>query len=134
MKKEEVPQDGGIFTNTVFNDINYALDADGNYVAVDSKGWNVKTQALEVNWDAVADDCRRVREQVLAHETSALAYHMCKQMQDVSTLSANSGISKHQIKKDLDYAAFAAEEDDVLNRLADALRITPEEIRSVPDK
>lgn len=132
MKVEDVPQDMGFFQGTVVRDVCYAVDAQGNYQAVVSDGWNVKADALQAVLDDVCEQCEPIRQQVLRHEASPLAYHMEKNLMDLDMLAANSGIAKRKVKKHLDYDAFMALDTDTLRTYADTLRITVGELLTVP--
>ena len=46
MKLEDVPQDLKYFEGTVIRDIDYAVDSDGRYKAVQSDGWAPKNWKL----------------------------------------------------------------------------------------
>ena len=131
MKVKEVPQDSRIYVNTLFNDINYAVDDDGNYVPVFSEGWNVKNDALDIALDAVNEKCEEIRKQVLAGELSPLAYHLEKNIMEVGMFSKYTGVSKRTIKKHLEPENFKELDDSILYQYADALRITIEELKTV---
>ena len=63
MKKKEVPQDEGLNEGR-FEDVCYALDDNGNYVAVLSKGWNPKTDALLQAWEVIHEKTEQARQRV----------------------------------------------------------------------
>ncbi|MBW6461281.1 MAG: hypothetical protein K0B08_11985 [Bacteroidales bacterium] len=73
MKKKEVPQDEGLMEGR-FEDVCYALDENGNYVAVLSKGWKPKTDAMLQAWEVVHEKVEQVRQYVLAGKISPIAY------------------------------------------------------------
>lgn len=131
MKINEVPQDLKFFKDKVVRDVNYAVDDDGQYTPVVSDGWDVKNDILTAIWDDILEECESIRQQVLDRETSPLAYHMKKNLQDVSMLAAYSGIPKRKIKKHLRYDDFFQLDTDVLEKYADALRITVEELKGL---
>jgi len=131
MKIKEVPQDSRIYVNTLFNDMSYAVDDDGNYVPVFSEGWKVKNDALDVALDAVNEKCEEIRMQVLAGELSPLAYHIEKNIMEVSLLAKYTGISKRTIKKHLKPENFKKLDDSDLRQYAEALRISIEELKTV---
>ena len=88
MTINEVPQDLKYMAGGVIRDVAYAVDEDGRYQSVVSDGWTVKNDVLELVWDDIRASCEAIREQVLRHEASPLAYHMTKNLQDVSMLAA----------------------------------------------
>ena len=131
MKVNEVPQDSRIYVNTLFNDINYAIDDNGNYVQVFSEGWKVKNDALDVALDEVNERCEEIRKQVLAGELSPLAYHLEKNIMEVGLLAKYTGLFKRTIKKHLKPEKFKELNDKVLLKYAEALRITVDELKTV---
>ena len=134
MKVDEVPQDLKFFKGTVIRDLSYAVDENGNYKAVQSDGWAVKNDALQVTLDGIADECEEIRQQVLRHEVSPLAYHLRKGLMDEGMLADNSGVSKRTVKKLMDFDHFAEADDDTLGKIAEALRISVEQLKTVPDQ
>lgn len=131
MKIEDVPQDSGYFKDTVVRDVIYGIDEKGEYQPVISEGWEVKNDALDLTWNAISEECEKIRTQVLAREISSLAYHMEKNLMNIGLLSDYTGISKRNIKKHLDPDAFDVLEEDILQQYADALRISVEELKKV---
>lgn len=132
MKVEDVPQDLKFFEGTVVRDVCYAVDADGNYQAVISNGWNVKSDALQTVLDDVDEQCEPIRLQVLRREVSPLAYHMEKNLMDIDMLADNSGIAKRKVKKHMEYDEFCALDEKTLQIYAETLRITVDELKTVP--
>ena len=117
MTINEVPQDLKYMAGGVIRDVAYAVDEDGRYQSVVSDGWAVKNDVLDLVWDDIRASCEAIREQVLRHEASPLAYHMTKNLQDVSMLAA--------------YADIMQLDDRTLERYADALRITVDELKCI---
>ena len=130
MKVEEVPQDSRIYINTLFSDMNYAVDDNGNYVPVFSEGWKVKNDALDVALEAVNEKCEEIRKQVLAGELSPLAYHLEKNIMEIGLFAKYTGVCKRTIKKHLKPENFKKIDDSILLRYAEALRITVEELKT----
>ena len=131
MKANEVPQDLKYFKDNVIRDLNYALDEKGRYTSIFSDGWNVKNDALSTVWEDILEECEPIRQQVIAQEISPIAYHMKKNLQDIGLLSAYSGIPKRKIKKHLQYDEFLKLDETTLQKYADALRLTVEELKQV---
>ena len=134
MKVEDVPQDAKFFKGTVVSDMCYVVDENGNYQAVMSKGWDVKADALQTVLDDVEEQCEPIRQQVLRHEVSPLAYHMEKNLMDIDMLSDNSGIAKRKVKKHMEYDEFQKLDQETLENYAYTLRITVDELKTVPEK
>ena len=131
MKVKEVPQDSKFFKNTVIRDMTYAVDDDGNYTPVISEGWEVKNDALDVTWEVIDEKCAEVRAEVLAGKVSPLAFHIEKNIMDIGLLAKYTGLPKRKIKKHLKPEIFETLDDSVLQKYADALRISIEELKSV---
>jgi hypothetical protein len=133
MKKEDVPQDLLFFKDNVLRDVMYAVDENGHYTSVVSDGWRVKNEALEAVWDDIREQCEEIRRRVLAKEVSPLAYHLKKSLQDIALLSSYSGVPKRKIRKHLQYDEFMNVDMETLQKYADALRISVEELKRVDE-
>ena len=131
MKVKEVPQDLKYFKDNLIRDLNYALDEDGHYTSIISDGWDVKNDALSIVWEDILAECEPIRQQVLEKKISPIAYHMKKNLQDVGLLSTYSGIPKRKIKKHLRYEEFMKLDETTLQKYADALRLSVEELKQV---
>ena len=131
MKVEEVPQEESMLEG--HQRACYALDDRGRYVVVGSTGWEVEKV---VNAQAV-DEVRRViddaSERVLRGELSTLAYHMARCQMDVALLAANTGIWRLRIRRHLKPVVFAALKPALIARYAEALGMTAEALRTLPD-
>jgi hypothetical protein len=86
---------------------------------------------LGVVWEDILEECEPVRQQVLAKEVSPIAYHMKRNLQDLCMLSGYSGIPKRKIKRHLRYEEFIKLDEATLQKYADALRISVEELKKV---
>ena len=131
MKKEDVPQDLVYFKDNLIRDVMYAVDENGHYTSVLSDGWSVKNDALSVVWEDIREQCEVVRRQVLAREVSPLAYHIKKSLLNIGLLSAYAGIPKRKIRKHLQYDEFMKLDESTLQKYADAMRITVDELKCV---
>jgi len=133
MKTEEVPQDLQFFKDKVVRDVMYAVDENGHYTPVLSDGWSVKNDVLNAVWDDIREQCEEVRFQVLAKEVSPLAYHMKKSLLDIGMLSSYAEVPKRKIRKHLKYDEFMKLDEETLQKYADAMRITVEELKCVDE-
>jgi hypothetical protein len=129
VKTTDVPQDLEYFKDNVIRDVMYAVDDEGRYTGVLSDGWSVKNDALSAVWDDIREQCEVIRQQVLRHEVSPLAYHLKKQLQTVGMLAAYAEVPKRMVKKHLKYKEFIKIDDETLQKYADALRITTDELK-----
>ena len=130
MKIDPVPQETSMLEG--HQRTCYAVDANGRYVVVGSRGWEVEKV---VNAQAV-DEVRRViedaRERVLRGEASPLAYHMARCQMDVGLLAANTGIWRLRVWRHLKPAVFASLKRALLQRYADALGMSVDALRAMP--
>lgn len=132
MKVSDVPQDLNYYKDTVVRDLNYAVDEQGRYQAVVSDGWEAKDDALDVAWDDVREQCDEVLERIKKGETSPLEYHAVKNLMPINLLSSYTGFSKRTIRKHFNPANFIKLDNDTLSIYADVLRITVEELKTIP--
>ena len=129
MKKKEVPQDEGLMEGR-FEDVCYALDENGNYVAVLSKGWKPKTDAMLQAWEVVHEKVEQVRQDVLAGKVSPIAYFMEKNIMDIRLLADYVDLSKRKVRKHLKPEQFNRLDDNILQRYADIFEISLSELKN----
>ena len=131
MKVKEVPQDSKFLKNTVIRDVAYAVDDDGNYTPVISEGWEVKNDALDITWNVIDEKCEGIREKVLSGKISPLAYHLEKNIMDVALFARYTGQTKRKVKKHFHPEEFNKLDDSVLQKYAEILRISIDELKTV---
>lgn len=129
MKKKEVPQDEGL-NEGLFEDVCYALDENGNYVAVLSTGWDPKTDALMQAWEVIDEKVEEVRQQVLSGAVSPIAFYMEKNLMDLKLLSDYTGLPKRKIRKHLKPDRFKDLDDKTLALYAETFGISIEMLRN----
>lgn len=130
MKKDEVPQDKGLLEGKT-RDVCYALDENGNYVQVLSVGWEPKNIAMTQAWEVINEQVDEVKKQVLEGKISPLAYHMEKNLMDISLLSEYSGFSKGTIKKHFTVEGFKKLKSTELAKYATAFNMKLEDLLKV---
>lgn len=131
MRRDEVPQDPVAHYAKVRKAI-YAVDERGGYGTVVSSGWQV--EALATN-DAVAEFERlasAARARVEAGEASPLEYHMYARRMDLPTLAQSTGLWRWRVRRHLKPRVFARLSPDLLQRHADALGISVDELTRLP--
>jgi hypothetical protein len=128
MKNKEVPQDEGLNEGR-FEDVCYALDENGNYVAVLSTGWQPKTDALLQAWEVINEKVEDVRQLVLSGELSPIAYFMEKNLMDLKLLSDYVGLPKRKIRKHLKPDRFKKLDEEILLKYAETFGISVEMLR-----
>jgi hypothetical protein len=131
MKKADVPQEESMLEG--HQRACYALDEHGRYVIVGSIGWEVEkvvnSQANDEVRQAIAAALARVR----AGAMSPLGYHMARRQMDAAMLSAYSGISRLRIRWHMRPGPFARLPPAQLQRYADALHLSVDDLRRVPE-
>jgi hypothetical protein len=130
VKAEQVPQEASMLEDQ--RRACYALDADGRYVIVPSKGWEVENI---VNAQANAEIVAKIdvaQRDVLEGRASALAYHMAVRQMDVALLAANAGLWSWRVRRHLKPAVYARLPQSFLQRYADALNLDIRQLRTVP--
>lgn len=132
MKKEDVPQQGGL--NAGCREVSYAVDDDGHYTLEQSIGWEAKNIALRQAWTAIIDQLHQVLAEIRAGQKSPLAYHMIKAQMDPQLLARYSGIARWRVKRHLKPAVFHKLGDHALAPYAELFGISIEVLREVPDK
>ena len=133
MKESDVPQDMNYYKGTPVRDLNYAIDEQGQYKAVISAGWEAKDDALDAAWDDVREQCREILQQIHHGKLSPLAFHAKNNLMTVALLSEYTGIPKRKIKKHLLPRYFQQLDQDTLETYADVMRISVDELLSIPE-
>ena len=130
MKKEEIPQDNGAL-NKLTKEVVYVTDASGNYTTDLSTGWEVKTRALDVAWEEIAQRIEDARQKVLRNEASPILYFMELRLMDLGIVSAYTGYWKWTIKKHMKADAFKKLSAERLKKYADAFNVTVDELKTM---
>lgn len=132
MKKEDVPQQGGL--NAGCREVNYAVDNDGRYTLAQSDGWEAKNVALRQAWEAIIDQLHDVIAEIRAGKKSTLAYHMVKNQMDPALLSQYSGVARRRVKRHLKPAVFDKLAAAELVPYAELFGVSADKLRTVPDE
>lgn len=131
MRKEDVPQDGGL--NDGLSEISYAVNEDGKYVLVPSLGWEPKTVSNDQAWDIIAEEVTDVVAQVRAGKRSPLAYHMAHNLMNVGLLAKYVRLPRWKVRWHLRPSGFRRLSPELLERYADVFEIPAEQLCHVPD-
>ena len=123
MKKEDVPQDLGSL-GKITKEVCYATDGSGKYTTELSRGWDVKTSALEVAWQDIEERVAAARARVLKNEVSPLLYFMELKLMDIKVVAAYTGFWQWQVKKHLKPAVFQKLSDRKLRRYAEVFEVS----------
>ncbi len=134
MKVNDVPQDNTVEYYEGVKRACYAIDDKGKYVIVPSNGWREEEFINSLAVKELVVNLEKTRKAVLAGEKSPLAYHMERRQMIPDILSKTAGIAVFRVKRHLRPEIFAKLKNSVLERYAQALAITIEELKTVPPK
>lgn len=132
MKVNEVPQD-----ITYYEGVKracFALNDEGKYVVVTSIGWDDEAVVNGLAVDDLAATLEDTRKAVLAGVKSPLCYHMERRQMNPDILAKTAGIATFRVKRHFRPEIFAKLKLSVLDRYAQALAITKQELIAVPQK
>jgi hypothetical protein len=130
MKKDEVPQDLGSL-GKITKEVCYATDASGKYTTELSKGWDVKTNALDVTWKDIEAKVATAKQKVLSNEASPILFFMEKNVMNVAILSSYTGFFKWQIKRHLKPDVFKKLSSKKINKYAEVFNVTADELKTM---
>ena len=133
MKANEVPQDISCYYEGKKRAC-YALNDEGKYLIVPSSGWKAEEV---VNGLAVADLAVRLeetRQEVLKGLKSPLVYHMEQRQMTPDILAKTAGMWIFRVRRHFQPGVFGRLKPAILKRYSQALALSIEELKSVPDK
>ena len=102
---------------------------DGRYEAGTSSGWQDEAYATEMAVAELDEQTRAAREAVARGEYSPLYYHMFRFRHDETGLATAAGVWKWQLRRHLRPEIFAKLPDKTLQKYADALQISIDELK-----
>jgi hypothetical protein len=130
MHKNEVPQDEALFNG--MSEVCYAVDESGRYVLAESAGWEPANIANLQAWEVIHAEVASVLAKVKAGEASPLAYHMVRHQMDAKMLASYAGLFGWQVRRHMKPAPFAKLKPAQLERYAQILKTTVEDLCRVP--
>jgi hypothetical protein len=132
MKVYEVPQDTTFYEGK--KRACYALNDQGKYVIVPSSGWSAEEV---VNGLAVAElevKLEQTRQEVMKGLKSALVYHMEKRQMTPEILAKTAGMLSFRVRRHFRPEVFSRLKPSILERYAQALALTVQELQRVPER
>jgi hypothetical protein len=132
MKIKEVPQDITYYEGK--KRACYALDDKGKYVLVPSSGWSTEEVVNGLAVAELAAKLEKTRQAVLQGLKSPLAYHMERRQMTPAILAKTAGICRFRVRRHFRPEVFVRLKASVLQRYAQALAITCQELKNVPGK
>ncbi|MEX6688101.1 hypothetical protein QTN47_11380 [Danxiaibacter flavus] len=130
MKKEDVPQNVSSL-GKITTEVCYATDASGNYTTQQSRGWEVKIDALNVTWEDIQKKVEAAKQRVLNNEVSPIAFFIERSVMDINILSGYTGFWKWQIKRHLKPAVFKKLSQKKLAKYAEVFNVSVDELKSM---
>lgn len=109
-----------------------ALNDEGKYVIVPSLGWDADEVINGLAVNEFAANLEETRKVLLAGLKSSLCYHMEVRQMTPEILAKTANIAKFKVKRHFRPDIFVKLKPAVLVRYAEALAITPEELKTVP--
>lgn len=109
----------------------YEFNDQGEYVR--KVGYHDESDrlALQQAWDYMAGRIEEARKKVHAGEASPLAYYMEKGLTDPMNLGMMSGLAFWKVKRHLKPGPFNRLSEKTLQKYADALQITVDQLKHV---
>jgi hypothetical protein len=130
MKVNEVPQDITFYEGV--KRACYALNEEGKYVIVPSAGWEAEDVVNALAVEDLAVSLEQTRKAVQAGVKSPLCYHMERRQMNPDILAKTAGISVFRVKRHFRPDIFSKLSISILQRYAQALAVTVEELKTVP--
>jgi hypothetical protein len=132
MKNDEVPQQAAkAFLG--HSKALYATDSDGKLSIVPSAGWEAEEVVLDQAIAEYDEAAAQAHAQAKSGQGSTLAYHMAKRRMDVLLLAQSSGFFQWQVRRHLRPEIFSSLSPSKLQRYAEALGLSVEALRSLPE-
>jgi hypothetical protein len=110
----------------------YALNDEGKYVIVPSLGWDADEVINGLAANEITANLEETRKAVLAGLKSPLCYHREVRQTTPEILAKTANTAKFRVKRHFRPDFFVKLKPSVLVRYAEALAITPEELKTVP--
>jgi hypothetical protein len=130
MKKEDIPQDDSALNNFT-KEVVYAVDKTGNYTTELSKGWEIKSTALDAAWKDIEERIATAKTKVLNKEASPILFFMELRLMDLTILAAYTGFFKWTVKRHLKPAIFNKLNQTQLEKYAEAFSISVQELKTM---
>jgi hypothetical protein len=131
VKSADVPQDDSFLEG--HRKAAYAVDANGQYVVVPSRGYEAEVAATSVALLEVDRAVQVAWNQVKAGTVSPLAYHFAVRQWPLGLAAASVGVSRLRLWWHLKPKVFAGLSASMKRRYCEALAITEAQLASVPE-
>lgn len=132
MKADEVPQNITYYEGK--KRACYAVDDKGKYVIVTSSGWDAEEAVNGLAVAELAAKLEKTRQEVVQGLKSPLAYYMEQRQMTPQILAKTAGILGFRVRRHFNPEVFARLKPEILKRYAEALALSVNELKTVPDK
>ena len=129
MKKEELPQDKSHLKNFT-REVCYVKNSEGKYVTDLSTGWEVKSAALNNQWDEIERRIKKAKEKIINGKASPILYFFELKLMDLTVLSGYTGFSKWRIKRHMRPNVFKNLNDKTLQVYAEIFEISLNDLKN----
>jgi hypothetical protein len=130
MEKKDIPQDPSLLDNFT-TEICYAVDKNGRYTTKQSRGWEVKSTALDITWQDIENKVKQTKQRVLKGEISQLQFFMELRIMDVGMVAAYTGFWKWKIKRHLKSKTFNKLSEKTLQKYAEIFDVSLAVLKSM---
>jgi hypothetical protein len=131
MKKEQVPQDQENLNEGKLAKLYYATDENGQYVKVNSIGWEPETVAMQQAWDVVNDEVENARKKVVDGKASPLLYWIKKNIMTYSMVASYASTFGFMVRLHCTPFFFNKLSRKKLEKYAYTFRISVEELTDI---
>lgn len=133
MDKDSVPQDASP-TYGGLRKLLYAVDESGKYTGVQSSGWEAESYSTELAVSEINRQRDEAWQRARDGKTAALEYHMYRNRMDFDTLVMITGLWRWRVRRHLKPSVYAKLSDKVLARYAEAMGVSVEQLKQLPDR
>ncbi len=127
MEKDKVPQDEGI-TEGITREVQYAINKNGKYEKVLSKGWEPKNIVNELAWKDIQEDIDFADEKIKSGKASPIMHYMAKTMMNIALLADYIELPKWKVKRHLKPKGFKKLNQQQLENYAKVFEISVDEL------
>ncbi|MBP7124813.1 hypothetical protein KBD49_00420 [Myxococcota bacterium] len=114
--------------------VTYRPDDQGRVVARQDDGFEESRLVHEQAWEVIHRDSARAWEEVRAGRRSPLYFHMVANLMHPDDLAEHAGMWRWRVRRHLRPEVFRRLPRRVLERYAEVLGVTVEELQAIPDQ
>jgi hypothetical protein len=129
MEQKDIPQDPSLLDNFT-TEVCYVTDESGKYTTTNSRGWEVKSNALNITWEEIEIRLKAASENVKNKKASPLLYYIEKKIMDIALVSSYTGYWKWQVRRHLKPNVFNKMSNTKLQKYADLFEVSINELKN----